>query len=259
MFNFLIRLADPTNPTQYHEWRQYRDRTSGSHVSQTFITLQTPDTPLMERAGGSGGAGSQWTPPPTMHRPTNWTPPPSMQRLGVGGVSLPRSGLTTPDPDYDNMSLASQNSPRAPRIRAFDQSSDTSCDEYGGAAALAAFSSSTSGGGFGGRYTPRSTASDFRPPPPRHRNSQPIGIGRGVSPSAFSEPPMPSANRRAPSSESFFGKNGASLVSSNASSQIWYQKYKHDSFSHHGGSQFGDPIYGAFDGRITNMRGTKGF
>jgi hypothetical protein len=216
--------------------------------------MQTPDTPIMERVA-SGSQGRAWTPPPTMHRPS-WTPPPSMHRLNVGvRGGLPQSGLTTPDPDYDNMSLVS-NSPRAPRIRGFDAaSSDTSCDEYGGN--LATFS--TSSGVGGGRYTPRSTASDFRPPQPRnHRNSQPTSLGRGVSPSAFSEPPLPSANRRAPSSESFFGKNGASLVSANASSQIWYQKYKHDSFSHHGGSQFGDPInYGAFDGRITNKRGIK--
>ena len=54
--------------------------------------------------------------------------------------------------------------------------------------------------------------------------------------------------------DSFFGKNGATVAQS-SDSQIWYQKYKHTSFSHQNENTFGDPIYGTFDGRITSKRG----
>ena len=141
----------------------------------------------------------------------------------------------TPDPDYDNLSFQS-NSPRAPRIRPSydDNSSDTSFEDYGG------------------RHTPRSAASEYGRNIPRYQPMPNLlsGLGRGVSP-ATSETAVA---KRSPSSESFFGKNGAS-VGQQASSQIWYQKYKHSSFSHPNQTSFGDPIYGAFDGRISKFRG----
>ena len=181
----------PPSPSPYTEWRVRRERSdldqsNVSHVSQTYIHIPSPDTPVLGLSRG-----------------------------------------TTPDPDYDNMSLMS--SPRAPRIKGFDgNSSDTSCDDYG-------------------RYhTTRSTVSDYRL---QTRNSL-TGLGRGISPSP-SEPPI---SRRAPSTESFFGVNGANLVSNNTS-QIWYQRYKHSSFSSSNQNTFGEPTYGAFDGRITNIRG----
>lgn len=181
----------PPSPSPYTEWRMRRERSdldqsNVSHVSQTYIHIPSPDTPVLGLSRG-----------------------------------------TTPDPDYDNMSLMS--SPRAPRIKGFDgNSSDTSCDDYG-------------------RYpTTRSTVSDYRL---QTRNSL-TGLGRGISPSP-SEPPI---SRRAPSTESFFGVNGANLVSNNTS-QIWYQRYKHSSFSSSNQNTFGEPTYGAFDGRITNIRG----
>jgi hypothetical protein len=172
----------------------------------------------------------------------------------------------TPDPDYDNYSLLSRssagNSPRAPRLRrgshhGFDggNSSDTSCgDEYG-----ARF--------VGGSYTPRSAVSEFRIPRyQRHGSSATFaggagGYGRGgggMSPSSFSEPAT--AARRAPSTDSFFGKHGATVSSEmgggSNSSQLWYQQYKHSSFSQPSAhTVLGEPVYGAFDGRITNIRG----
>ena len=144
----------------------------------------------------------------------------------------------TPDPDYDSLSYQS-NSPRAPRIRPSfeDNSSDTSFEDYGG------------------RYTPRSAASEYGRNIPRY---QPVpnlltGLSRGPSP-AQSETAQA---KRSPSTDSFFGKNGAS-VGQQASSQIWYQKYKHSSFSHTNQPSFGEPIYGAFDGRISKFRGKIG-
>ena len=144
----------------------------------------------------------------------------------------------TPDPDYDNLSYQS-NSPRAPRIRPSydDNSSDTSFEDYGG------------------RYTPRSVASEYGRNIPRY---QPVpnlltGLSRGPSP-ANSEA---ATAKRSPSTDSFFGKNGAS-VGQQANSQIWYQKYKHSSFSHTNQTSFGEPIYGAFDGRISKSRGKIG-
>ena len=141
----------------------------------------------------------------------------------------------TPDPDYDNLSFQS-NSPRAPRIRPSydDNSSDTSFEDYGG------------------RYTPRSTASEYGRNIPRYQPMPNLlsGLPRGVSP-ATSET---AGAKRSPSTESFFGKNGAS-VGQQANSQIWYQKYKHSSFSHPNQTSFGEPIYGAFDGRISKFRG----
>ena len=144
----------------------------------------------------------------------------------------------TPDPDYDNLSYQS-NSPRAPRIRPSydDNSSDTSFEDYGG------------------RFTPRSAASEYGRNIPRY---QPVpnlltGLSRGPSP-AHSESAQA---KRSPSTDSFFGKNGAS-VGQQANSQIWYQKYKHSSFSHTNQTSFGEPIYGAFDGRISKFRGKIG-
>ena len=94
------------------------------------------------------------------------------------------------------------------------------------------------------------------------------GLGRGgVSPSP-SEPQPATTNRRAPSTDSFFGINGANLVSAGggsggaggASSQAWYAKYKNSSFSsQHSASSFGENFgsYAAFDGRISNIRGRQ--
>ena len=130
--------------------------------------------------------------------------------------------------------------PTSYRYAYHDQSSDTSCDEYGAA------------------YTPRSTHSEYYRGGfgggARHHS---LAVGRGVSPS-LSEPPI--SSRRAPSTDSFFGKNGANLVSggaNNGGSQIWYQRYKHSSFSNTQHT-FGElPSYGAFDGRINNIRGMR--
>ena len=144
----------------------------------------------------------------------------------------------TPDPDYDNLSFQS-NSPRAPRIRPSydDNSSDTSFEDYGG------------------RYTPRSAASEYGRNIPRYQPMPNLltGLSRGPSP-ANSES---ATAKRSPSTDSFFGKNGAS-VGQQANSQIWYQKYKHSSFSHTNQTSFGEPIYGAFDGRISKSRGKTG-
>ena len=147
-------------------------------------------------------------------------------------TKIPIYRSPTPDPDYDNMSMKS-NSPRAPRMQTIDDnSSDTSFEDYG-------------------RYTPRSTASEYGKNLPRSQTGSLFGgFGRGISPS----PSEPAVAKRSPSTDSFFGKNGAS-VGQSSSSQIWYQKYKHSSFSHPNQNNFGEPIYGAFDGRISNMRG----
>ena len=157
---------------------------------------------------------------------------PHQVRQSVTPLSL-RS--PTPDPDYDNLSFQS-NSPRAPRIRPAydDNSSDTSFEDYGG------------------RYTPRSAASEYGRNIPRYQPMPNIlsGLSRGVSP-AISET---GGAKRSPSTDSFFGKNGAS-VGQQANSQIWYQKYKHSSFSHPNQTSFGEPTYGAFDGRISKFRG----
>ena len=171
------------------------------YVTQTYIQLPAPDTPILGLSRGGTPYGQS-----------------------RGTTPLGPSRGTTPDPDYDNMSLIS-NSPRAPRLRPFDgHSSDTSCDEYG-------------------RYTPRSVVSEYRP----------RGAGRGVSPS-LSEPPT---SRRAPSTDSFFAKNGASLVAGGSSSQVWYQRYKHQSFTSSHQTTFGELPRAAFDGRITNIRGEE--
>ena len=156
----------------------------------------------------------------------------------------------SPDPDYDNLSYKStsprlpRESPRAPREHQYldenyENSSDTSCDDAG-------------------RLTPRSSAgSEYGRNIPRY---QPLpnlimGYGRGVSP-ANSEASVNHSAKRSPSTDSFFGKNGASVGGAGSSSQIWYQKYKHSSFSHHNQSGvFGDTLYGAFDGRISKFRG----
>ena len=147
----------------------------------------------------------------------------------------------TPDPDYDNMSIRSDSSlgsmgPRAPRIR--EEESE----------------GSEVGSDYGGRFTPRSAKSEYgRRIPDTNSTSLFTGFGRGTtSPSPSATPPP---NRRERSSvDSFFGKNGATVAQS-SDSQIWYQKYKHTSFSHQNENTFGDPIYGTFDGRITSKRG----
>ena len=173
-------------------------------------------------------------------------PPPSLNLSAAGMSRGP-----TPDPDYDAYSQVSSsgNSPRAPRLRRFGggvdggNSSDTSCDEYGQRG--------------GGSYTPRSAVSEFRIP--RYRaGSAFAGFGRGMSPSSFSEPVA--AARRAPSTDSFFGKHGATVseVGGGSNSQLWYQQYKHSSFSQPSAQTvLGEPVYGAFDGRITNIRGNN--
>jgi hypothetical protein len=79
------------------------------------------------------------------------------------------------------------------------------------------------------------------------------GFGRGISPSPSISPTPPGVIKRT-SVDSFFGKNGAT-VGENSNSQIWYQRYKHSSFNNPNQSDFGEVKYGAFDGRITNMRG----
>ena len=168
-------------------------------------------------------------------------------RLGPGALRTP-----TPDPDYDNLSYKSANSPRAPRDSpraprehpSFDDaSSDASFEDYG-------------------RYTPRSNASEYGRNIPRYQPMPNliIGYGRGRVSPATSEASMGHQAKRSPSTESFFGKNGAAVSSQGSSSQIWYQKYKHSSFSaaqqsSQSGGVFGDPLYGAFDGRISKFRG----
>ena len=158
--------------------------------------------------------------------------------------SIPPMSLRTPtpDPDYDNLSFKS-NSPGAPRDHPSfdDNSSDTSFEDYG-------------------RYTPRSTASEYGRNIPRYQPMPNLitGYGRGISP-ANSETGVNNSfvgAKRSPSTDSFFGKNGAS-VGQTSSSQIWYQKYKHSSFSHPQQNSFGEPLYGAFDGRISKFRGKQ--
>ena len=165
--------------------------------------------------------------------------------------SIPPMSLRTPtpDPDYDNLSFKS-NSPRAPRESpraprdhpSFDDnSSDTSFEDYG-------------------RYTPRSTASEYGRNIPRYQPMPNLitGYARGISP-ANSETGVNvnfAGAKRSPSTDSFFGKNGAS-VGQSSSSQIWYQKYKHSSFSHPNQNSFGEHLYGAFDGRISKFRGKQ--
>ena len=167
----------------------------------------------------------------------------------VGEGTVPAENMfirtPTPDPDYDNLSFKSssprapRDSPRAPREHhSFDDnSSDTSFEDYG-------------------RYTPRSNASEYGKNIQRY---QPLpnlitgyGRGRGISP-ANSDIGV-ATPKRSPSTESFFGKNGAS-VAQTSNSQIWYQKYKHSSFSHPYQNSFGEQLYGAFDGRISKFRG----
>ena len=147
----------------------------------------------------------------------------------------------TPDPDYDNMSMRSDSSfgsvgPRAPRIR--EEESE----------------GSEVGSDFGGRFTPRSVKSEYgRRVPHSQTTSMFAGFGRGTSSPSPSATPPPLRRDRI-SADSFFGKNGAT-VGETSSSQIWYNRYKHSSFNHPNQNTFGDPIYGTFDGRITNMRG----
>ena len=166
------------------------------------------------------------------------------QRLG--GISDIRT--PTPDPDYDNLSYKSAKSsprtPRAPREHpSFDDaSSDTSFEDHG-------------------RYTPRSNASEYGRNIPRYQPMPNLimGYGRGRVSPATSEASMGHQAKRSPSTESFFGKNGANVSQGGSSSQLWYQKYKHSSFTagqgSHGGGSFGEPLYGAFDGRISKFRG----
>ena len=147
----------------------------------------------------------------------------------------------TPDPDYDNMSMRSDSSfgsvgPRAPRIR--EEESE----------------GSEVGSDYGGRFTPRSVKSEYgRRVPHSQTTSMFTGFGRGTSSPSPSATP-PTVRRERSSVDSFFGKNGAT-VGETSNSQIWYQRYKHSSFNHPNQNTFGDPIYGTFDGRITNMRG----
>ena len=168
--------------------------------------------------------------------------------------SVPTIRTPTPDPDYDNLSYKSSASPRAPRESpraprehntSFDDaSSDTSFEDCG-------------------RHTPRSNASEYGRNIPRYQPMPNLimgygrggGGGGGVSP-AHSEASL--GAKRSPSTDSFFGKNGASVGQGpGSSSQIWYQKYKHSSFSHPNQSSFGEPLYGAFDGRISKFRGKQ--
>lgn len=170
-------------------------------------------------------------------------------------LPVPRPGslrTPTPDPDYDNLSYKSANSPRAPRAPrehpSFDDnSSDTgSYEDHGG-----------------GRYTPRSSnASEYGRNIPRYQPMPNLimGYGRGrVSPSLSETSIGGHQAKRSPSTESFFGKNGANVSQTGSSSQLWYQKYKHSSFSAAQQTSqsgvFGDPLYGAFDGRISKFRG----
>ena len=136
----------------------------------------------------------------------------------------------TPDPDYDNLSYKSaRSSPRTPRApREYpanqkhpsfdDNSSDTGSYED-----------------HGGRYTPRSSnASEYGRNIPRYQPMPNLimGYGRGRVSPALSETSMGGHQaKRSPSTESFFGKNGANVSQTGSSSQLWYQKYKHSSFS----------------------------
>ena len=152
------------------------------------------------------------------------------------------SRTSTPDPDYDNLSAKSV-SPRAPRLRSPSQQEDAGSDtssEYG-------------------RHTPRSLASEYGRNIPRYQPTPSLfaGFGRGSPSPAPSQAPSRSPSQapsRSPSTDSFFGKNGA-MVGQAGSSQIWYQKYKHSSFSHQNQPTFGETPYGAFDGRISKFRG----
>ena len=97
------------------------------------------------------------------------------------------------------------------RLRNDGFSSDASShDEYGGGRYTMDAGRYS---GDAGQYTPRSTRSEF---PLAARNSL-TGMGRGVSPSpsepqGFGRRPVDPLNRRAPSTDSFFGINGANLV-----------------------------------------------
>jgi len=244
------------------------ESTSGSVLSpdvQKQIIVQQPEQQHhMEEEDGGETLVRHLDSSPAVRRPERTAsfeaePPPRPYSAASAGrhsqyypvvppLILKSSRGPTPDPDYDNFSLNS--SPRAPRLRShrggFDEnSSDTSCDEYGR--------------GGGGSYTPRSAVSEFRIP--RYKQGSAFaGFGRGISPS-LSEPVAVAASRRAPSTDSFFGKHGATVsgeVGGGSNSQLWYQQYKHSSFSQSSGQNtFGEPVFGAFDGRITNMRGNN--
>ena len=172
------------------------------------------------------------------------------------GLSLPvpRPGslrTPTPDPDYDNLSYKSANSPRAPRAPREHPSFDDNSSDTG------------SYEDHGGRYTPRSSnASEYGRNIPRYQPMPNLimGYGRGRVSPALSETSMGGHQaKRSPSTESFFGKNGANVSQAGSSSQLWYQKYKHSSFSAAQQTSqsgvFGEPLYGAFDGRISKFRG----
>lgn len=165
--------------------------------------------------------------------------------------SVPTLRTPTPDPDYDNLSYKSSASPRAPRESPRAPRENTSFDDN---------SSDTSFEDCG-RHTPRSNASEYGRNIPRYQPMPNLimgyGRGGGVSP-AHSEASLGGGAKRSPSTDSFFGKNGASVGQGpGSSSQIWYQKYKHSSFSHPNQSAFGEPLYGAFDGRISKFRGKQ--
>ena len=158
----------------------------------------------------------------------------------------------TPDPDYDNLSYkGSPRTPRAPREHSPNQKHPSFDDN----------SSDTSFEDHTGRYTPRSNASEYGRNIPRYQPMPNLimGYGRGRVSPATSEASLGRQGHqgRSPSTESFFGKNGANVQSQGSSSQLWYQKYKHSSFSAGQGSSggFGEPLYGAFDGRISKFRG----
>ena len=169
-------------------------------------------------------------------------------------LPVPRPGslrTPTPDPDYDNLSYKSANSPRAPRAPREHPSFDDNSSDAG------------SYEDQGGRYTPRSSnASEYGRNIPRYQPMPNLimGYGRGRVSPALSETSMGGHQaKRSPSTESFFGKNGAALSQTGSSSQLWYQKYKHSSFSAAQQTSqsgvFGEPLYGAFDGRISKFRG----
>ena len=134
-------------------------------------------------------------------------------------IGAPQLRETTPDPDYDNLSTTS-GSPRHRR--------------------------------YGDIVTDMTTAAGYSTIQKSRTTSLITNVGRGRSPT-FSDPG--SGAKRSPSTDSFFGVHGA-RVGGRQSSQLWYQQYQTQAVTQQMDTTFGERIhYGAFDGRITSIRG----
>ena len=147
----------------------------------------------------------------------------------------------TPDPDYDSVSYQSSSpglrriSPRAPRDH--DNLSDTSFEDNG-------------------RLTPRSNGSEYGRSITQYQPMPNILTGFVRRSSSIKSENSYTRTTRSPSTESFFAKHGASVSVTGSNNQIWYQKYKHSSFSNSHQNTFGEQAaYGAFDGRISKFKG----